>query len=84
MILNWLLNANQFQRKLGITLLILKILYENETLYENVHVPCLTGKTILFIFRMVRTYAKLHKSMENLEYFTTRSWEWMHGHLDAL
>jgi fatty acyl-CoA reductase len=34
--------------------------------------------------RMVRTYAKLHKSMEILEYFTTRSWEWMHGHLDTL
>lgn len=33
---------------------------------------------------MVRTYAKLHKSMEILEYFTTRSWEWMHGHLDTL
>ena len=33
---------------------------------------------------MVRMYAKLHKSMEILEYFTTRSWEWTHGHLDAL
>lgn len=38
----------------------------------------------LICFRMVRTYAKLHKSMEILEYFTTRSWEWMHGHLDTL
>ena len=34
--------------------------------------------------RMVRMYAKLHKSMETLEYFTTRSWEWTHGHLDQL
>ena len=34
--------------------------------------------------RMVRMYAKLHKSMEILEYFTTRSWEWTHGHLDLL
>ena len=33
---------------------------------------------------MVRMYAKLHKSMEILEYFTTRSWEWTHGHLDML
>jgi len=29
-------------------------------------------------------YAKLHKYMEILEYFTTRSWEWTHGHLDML
>jgi len=34
--------------------------------------------------RMVRTYTKLHKSMEILEYFTTRSWEWTHAHLDVL
>jgi fatty acyl-CoA reductase len=34
--------------------------------------------------RMVRMYAKLHKSMEILEYFTTRSWEWTHSHLDTL
>jgi len=33
---------------------------------------------------MVRMYAKLHKSMEILEYFTTRSWEWTHSHLDVL
>ena len=33
---------------------------------------------------MVRMYAKLHKSMEILEYFTMRSWEWTHGHLDTL
>jgi len=33
---------------------------------------------------MVRMYAKLHKYMEILEYFTTRSWEWTHGHLDLL
>ena len=43
---------------------------------------------LLFMFciyiRMVRMYAKLHKSMEILEYFTTRSWEWTHGHLDLL
>jgi len=36
------------------------------------------------LFRMVRMYAKLHKSMEILEYFTTRSWEWTHSHLDVL
>ena len=36
------------------------------------------------VCRMVKTYARLHKSMEILEYFTTRSWEWMHGHLDTL
>jgi len=34
--------------------------------------------------RMVQTYTKLHKSMETLEYFTTRSWEWTHGQMDSL
>lgn len=34
--------------------------------------------------RMVKIYTKLHKSMEILEYFTTRSWDWTHANLDAL
>jgi fatty acyl-CoA reductase len=34
--------------------------------------------------RMVKTYTRLHKSMDILEYFTTRSWEWTHAQLDQL
>ncbi|ESN90598.1 hypothetical protein HELRODRAFT_70906 [Helobdella robusta] len=34
--------------------------------------------------RMVETYNRLHRTMEVLEYFTTRSWEWTHAHLDVL
>lgn len=37
-----------------------------------------------FDCRMVKIYTKLHKSMEILEYFTTRSWDWTHANLDAL
>ena len=34
--------------------------------------------------RMVQMYTRLHRSMEILEYFTTRSWDWTHSHLDLL
>jgi fatty acyl-CoA reductase len=34
--------------------------------------------------RMVQLYTKLHKSMETMEYFTTRSWQWTHTQLDLL
>lgn len=34
--------------------------------------------------RMVQVYTRLHKSMEVLEYFTTRSWEWTHSNMDVL
>ncbi|ESP04680.1 hypothetical protein LOTGIDRAFT_170518 [Lottia gigantea] len=34
--------------------------------------------------RMVRTYNKLHRSMEILSFFTTHSWEWTSGNHDLL
>ena len=34
--------------------------------------------------RMVNIYNRLHKSMNILEYFTVREWEWTHNNLDAL
>jgi len=34
--------------------------------------------------RMVRIYQRLHKSMENLEWFTTRSWTWTHDNSNLL
>lgn len=34
--------------------------------------------------RMVSLYARLHKAMSTLTYFTTRSWEWSHTGLDML
>lgn len=33
---------------------------------------------------MVSLYARLHKAMSTLTYFTTRSWEWSHTGLDTL
>lgn len=34
--------------------------------------------------RMVQTYQRLHRTMEVMEYLTTRSWQWTHNHMELV